>query len=207
MPDLTPDVQTLSATSSFNGSFDDLGANGKASLSKILEGGDASIAPLDKEGNSAHVVTHRGLLLWVVRKDTPAAIATADGNRGPLTTDSAQRLWTRPHIVPGGGHTLGQALISTATSGANTIATPAAGKAIYVLNYQLQADKAIATTVNLTWRTGATDRVKMEFAQGEGANEAGTVDAPLFWGAIDAALILNLDSAKLVEGHVAWIEV
>ena len=103
--------------------------------------------------------------------------------------------------------------IDTATSGNNTLVTPAAGKEIRVLAFNLIA---VGTAVNVHILAAAvakfgsaTRPIVLDKAGTTGPAGFNSGFCPTGWfeGAADAALILNLSAAQGVVGNVVYVEV
>lgn len=182
-------------------------SNAHADIIVIKASNDGTRGMLAKAEDTAAVAGDFGVPIVVVRRDTAASGVNATGDYDMLTVDALAQLRTRPYLFPGAGGTFWSASINTSTSGDNTLYTPTAGKQAFVLNYQVIGDDAMTASVDVIWKMAATSKTgPMPVQAFSGFNEAGTVDAPLFGGAVNDAVILNLSAAKLVTGRVAGVE-
>ncbi len=102
--------------------------------------------------------------------------------------------------------TLLKAVISTAASGSTSIVAVGTDttKAIYVVNFSLVA----AGAVSVKWQSGAIDLSgAYPLAANGGLEASGTIDEPLTWTAVNAALQLNLSAAVQVSGMLVYYKV
>lgn len=91
--------------------------------------------------------------------------------------------------------------VSTAASGDTTIVPANSNGRIVVHSYALVAAGAVACK----WKSGATDKSgAMPFIANGGIAATGGIDTRWFLCGLGEALILNLDGAVQVSGHVAF---
>lgn len=96
--------------------------------------------------------------------------------------------------------------ISVSASGANTVVAAIPGKKIRVLNYVLSAKDEVFGT----WRSGASTLLSGGLFLKDVSNPVaatGSHEVPLFQTVNGEALILVLNTSKLVAGHLTYVEV
>lgn len=100
------------------------------------------------------------------------------------------------------------AAISASSSGDNTVVAAVANRKIKVLNYAAIA----ASDVSVTWKSGSSTSISgaIPFPANGGLAPVGGPNTPvgmvpLFETATGEALVMNLSSAVLVAGHLAYI--
>ena len=97
------------------------------------------------------------------------------------------------------------AAISEATAADNVLVAGTTGNVIVVLNYVLVA----GGTVNATFKDGTPTSLSgaLPLVANAGASFAGDVDSPAFKAAEGEDLVLTLDAAVQVSGHLAYLVV
>lgn len=176
---------------------------------------------LGKAEDAVHASGDTGVMALVVRKDTAAALAGADGDYAPLEVDANGRLHVNasgvaiPVTDNSGSLTVDgsvTALVSektvtivtgtAASSGDNSlIAAPGVGIKIVVCGFVIQNESSTATTLIL--RDGTTSKIRCYAKnQGDGLSQVFTPDARWKLTA-NTALNLNLSGANTC-GYTVW---
>lgn len=175
------------------------------------------LSTMKKLEDDPHASGDAGLMALVVRKDTAAALAGADGDYIPLIVDSSGRLHVNAGSVPAAARTSDSvssalavdrlmqnltaltpnfAVIDHATSGDNTIVS-AQGTGNMILVHQLFLVAAAAVTIRFEGGAGGTGLTgQMQVA----ANSGFVLPfSPIGWFRTAANVLLNLELSGAVS--------
>lgn len=176
------------------------GANalGKVDVTSVVPG--TTSLSLGKAEDEPAGSGDTGVMMLAVRRDIDGVNVDADGDYAELQVDQTGRLKVSTESALA---VVQYALVEATASGDNTIATPAAGKGITVINYTIVS----AGDVTARWKGGAATNASGPMTLKEGTGAAPDSGQ---WGLFklpqDQPLVLNLSAAVTVGGHVTYAE-